>query len=250
VTSRAGAASRRLEFDGMVNFRDLGGLPANGGFVRPGRVFRSDSIAYASEADAARLVDELGLVTWVDLRGEYEVALLGRGRLEATDVVYVSAPIVDVSEFDHLPDHYVAMFAEKGDVLVSVIRRFARPGALPAVVHCEAGCDRTGVLSAALLSLLGVPDEEIAADYGQTMVAVPAINARSRMIAARHGLPLPVGYGNSTWMPTADMMAETLTEMRGRWGDAVGWALEYGLTEAEIDILRSTLVSRSFVEPG
>ena len=41
----------------------------------------------------------------------------------------------------------------------------AKEGDLPAVVHCTAGKDRTGWAVAALLALLGVPEEEIAADF-------------------------------------------------------------------------------------
>jgi protein-tyrosine phosphatase len=39
---------------------------------------------------------------------------------------------------------------------------------LPAVFHCAAGKDRTGVLAAFILSILGVPEEVISADYGKT----------------------------------------------------------------------------------
>jgi protein-tyrosine phosphatase len=237
------AHARQVEFDGMVNFRDLGGLPANGGKIRPGRLFRSDSVAYASAADVARLVEELELATVIDLRGETEIEMLGRGVLENTVVTYVSAPIADVTACDAVPDHYVAIMAERGPLLVSLLRRLARPDALPALIHCEAGCDRTGVVTATVLGLLGVPDDEICADYAHTSVAVPAINARSRDIARKHGLPEPDGYSEETFMPTFEVMRETLKRMRDRWTDVAGWATAYGLTRAEIDALRGALVA-------
>jgi protein tyrosine/serine phosphatase len=233
---------RQVEFDGMVNFRDLGGLPANGGRIRRGRLFRSDSVAYASAGDVARLVEELGLATVIDLRGEVEVELLGRGPLQATVVAYVSAPIVDVTASEKLAEHYVAILEERGDLLVSLLRRLATAEALPALIHCEAGCDRTGVLAAITLALLGVPDDEICADYAHTAAAVPAINARSRAIAEKHGLPIPDGYSDQTWMPTVTVMAETLRQLRERWGDPAGWATTYGLKAAEIDALRDALI--------
>src|SRR6266545_4376707 len=183
------ARARQVEFEGMVNFRDLGGLPANGGKIRPGRLFRSDSVAYASAADVTRLVEE------------------------------------------------------RGDLLVSLLRRLALPEALPALIHCEAGCDRTGVVTATVLALLGVPDDEICADYAHTATAVPAINARSREIARKHGLSIPDGYSDETFMPTFEVMEETLKRMRQRWTDVTGWAKEYGLTSAEIDALRAALVA-------
>jgi len=237
------AHARQVEFEGMVNFRDLGGLPANGGKIRPGRLFRSDSVAYASAADVTRLVEEIGLATVIDLRGEAEIELLGRGLLRDRVVTYVSAPIVDVTACENVPDHYVAVMEERGDLLVSLLRRLALPEALPALIHCEAGCDRTGVVTATVLALLGVPDDEICADYAHTATAVPAINARSREIARKHGLSIPDGYSDETFMPTFEVMEETLKRMRQRWTDVTGWAKEYGLTSAEIDALRAALVA-------
>jgi protein-tyrosine phosphatase len=238
----AESGGRRIRFEGMVNFRDLGGVPAKGGMVRTGLVYRSDSVAYASAADVARLVDEIGLATVVDLRGDHELALLGRGPLEAAPVRYLRAPIVDVTEAPRQADYYLAMLAERGELLVSVLRQFTDRANLPALVHCEAGCDRTGIASAVLLALLEVSDEEICADYGQTCLAVPSINARARMIAERHGLPPPIGYAVDLWMPTDEVMAETLHKVRERWTDAVGWATSHGLTVDEIEALRSVLV--------
>jgi protein tyrosine/serine phosphatase len=236
------AYPRQLEFDGMVNFRDLGGLPAGGGSIRPGRLYRSDSVVYASAADVTRLVDDLGLATLIDLRGEREIEMLGRGPMQATVVSYVSAPIADVTAYDSVPEHYVAILDERGDLLVTLLRRLAEPAALPALIHCEAGCDRTGVVSAILLALLGVPDDEICADYAQTAAAVPAINTRAGVIAQKYGLPAPDGYSENTFMPTVEVMAETLRGMRGRWGDAAGWATAHGLKPAEIEALRGALV--------
>ena len=62
-------------FDGLVNFRDLGGIAVtDGGVIGHRRLFRSDSLSYASEADAAYLTEQLGLATIVDLRAEPEIA--------------------------------------------------------------------------------------------------------------------------------------------------------------------------------
>lgn len=234
---------RELEFGGMVNFRDLGGLPAEGGVVRSGLLYRSDSLAYATEEDAGRLVDELGLTTVVDLRGPQEVERLGRGPLELADVIYVHAPIADVTGHEDLARHYLAMLEEKGHVLASMIRLLSGASALPAVFHCEAGCDRTGVLAAAVLSLLGVPEEEIAEDYALTAMAMPAIHDRIRAIVERMGLPTRPGVVVA-WTPEARMMADALKLARERWGGMREWALAYGVTNEDIDTLRATLVRK------
>jgi protein-tyrosine phosphatase len=228
----------------MVNFRDLGGLPAEGGVVRSGLLYRSDSLGYATPDDATRLVDDLGLATVIDLRGPQEVERLGRGPLQSTDVVYVSAPIVDVTGSEDLAKHYLAMLDEKGEVLARMIRLLSDPGALPAVFHCEAGCDRTGVLAAAVLSLLGVRDEEIAEDYALTAPAMPAIHHRIRVVAEQMGFPARPGV-IVAWTPEARMMADALKLARERWGGMREWALAYGVTEDDIARLRTTLIRQS-----
>jgi protein tyrosine/serine phosphatase len=225
----------------MVNFRDLGAVPAGDGTVRRGLLFRSDSLAYATEADAERLVRELGLATVIDLRGPFEVEHLGRGPLAATEVAYVSAPIVDVSIADDLAGHYLAMLDEKGDVLAAMVKLLAGGGALPAVFHCEAGCDRTGVLAAVVLSLLGVAPDVIAEDYALTAPAMPAIHARVRATAERLGLPTRPGV-DVQWAPEAAMMAGALKLARERWGGMREWARAFGVTDDEIAALRAALL--------
>lgn len=233
-------APRTLE--GLINFRDLGGLPAAGGAIRPGRLFRSDSLAYATESDVAHLVEDLRVATVIDLRGEYEVTHLGRGPLAATAVGYVSAPITDVSGADDLVGHYVAMLAEKGDVLAGAVRLLARSSSLPAVFHCEAGCDRTGVLAAVVLSLLGVPDEVIAADYAATAAAMPRIHERVTVVVDRLGLP-PRPASVLDWIPQAAMMLQTLDLAKERWGSMHDWAHTYGLKDDDVSALRAALVA-------
>jgi protein tyrosine/serine phosphatase len=223
----------------MVNFRELGGLPAAGGTVREGVLFRSDSLAYATAGDADRLVDDLGLATIIDLRGEYEVSRLGRGPFLGRPVIYVSAPIADVTGAEELSGHYLAMLTEKGEILAALVRLLGGPGALPAVFHCEAGCDRTGVLAAVVLGLLGVEEDEIAADYALTAPAMPEIHARVRRVTEQLGLPPRVVVD---WVPETYMMVDTLKLVRERWGGVREWAFAYGLTDADLDALRAALV--------
>lgn len=239
---RAFARSPAGALEGLVNFRDLGGLPADGGTVRRGVLFRSDSLAYATPGDAAHLRRDLRVATVIDLRGEYEAAQLGRGPLADAGVAYHPAPIADVSGAEDLVGHYVAMLTEKGPVLAGTVRLLTRPATLPAVFHCEAGCDRTGVLAAVVLSLLGVPDDAIAADYAATAPAMPTIFERVAVVVDRLGLP-PRPVEVPAWEPEAALMAKLLDEVRDRWGGMAGWAAAYGLTPDELAALRHNLIS-------
>jgi protein-tyrosine phosphatase len=240
-TRRRAVHPRQLIFSGMVNFRDLGGLPADGGTIKRRVLYRSDSLAYATPSDAKRLVARLRLATIIDLRGQYEVENLGRGPLADMAVTYVHAPIVDVSGAEDLAGHYLAMLAEKGDVIAGLIKLLASGETLPAVFHCEAGCDRTGVLAAAVLSLLGVPEDVIAEDYALTAPAMPAIHARVRRVADELGLPTRPGV-DLEWAPEAATMAGALKMARERWGGMREWAAEYGVSDDDVSALRSVLI--------
>jgi hypothetical protein len=57
------------------------------------------------------------------------------------------------------------MSIEAADGIGEALRLIADPAAAPLVFHCIAGKDRTGMISALTLSLLGVDDETIADDY-------------------------------------------------------------------------------------
>ena len=228
-------------FDNLYNFRDLGGL----GAVRPRRLYRSDSVAHASAGDADALVDRYGLATVVDLRGDREIGRYGRGPLTDAAVDYLPVPVTDLERYDDRPGYYVGVLAERGDPIAATIRRLTVPGALPALIHCEAGCDRTGILTAIVLDLVGVPDDEICADFAATAAATERINERTIRNAAAHGevWPRPDDRDGLDWQPTADMMVTTLTRMRERWGSGEGWARAYGLTGADLAALRAALTA-------
>jgi hypothetical protein len=228
-------------FENLYNFRDLGGL----GPVRPRRLYRSDSVAYASAGDADALVGRYGLATVVDMRGDREIGRYGRGPLADAAVDYLPVPVTDLGRYDDRPGYYVGVLAERGGSLADTIRRLAVPGALPALIHCEAGCDRTGVLTAIILDLAGVPDDEICADFAATAAATERINVRTIRNAAAYGevWPHPDDRDGLNWHPTAGMMATTLARMRERWGSGAGWARAYGLTDADLAALRAALTS-------
>lgn len=237
------AGQARRSFEGLVNFRDLGGLPvAGGGQVRSGVLFRSDALCYATEADADHLMHALSLKTVIDLRDDREVAEFGRGPIESMSVGYLSVPIGDVPEYDTRPDFYVAVLAQYGEALAGLIRALAAPGTLPAIVHCHVGCDRTGVTSAAVLSLVGVANADIASDYARSRRANDAIRDRSRERRRILGLPQMDDAYYERWDPRADVMAATLDLIHERWGGMAGWANTAGLTPADLAALRSALV--------
>ena len=172
----AAEIERHLSFDTVFNFRDLGGYHGLDGQVTKWRtLFRADGLHRMGDEELAVFAN-LGIRTVVDLRtpGELEE----RGVFSAADVGagYHHLPVLDViwdagtvnteeSAVDFLAQRYLEMLDVGQGALGGALALAADPESLPLVFHCAAGKDRTGVLAAIVLSLLGVEDEVIAHDY-------------------------------------------------------------------------------------
>lgn len=164
------------------NLRDLGGLSTlDGRRLRPGLVYRSDDLAPADPRRVRSLVTTLDVGTVLDLRSEVELAELGRGALEREPVEVHHLPLSltaasagrgeDPDSLPTTPEQLASFYADgieaAAPTLVRGLVLLARTSR-PALFHCVAGKDRTGVLAALLLSALGVDREAIVADYACT----------------------------------------------------------------------------------
>jgi protein-tyrosine phosphatase len=177
------ATERRLPVAGTLNFRDLGGYPAGGRWrVRWGRVFRSDNFA-AVPAEAWRQLAALGLREIFDLRhaaererspsvipDDLDIAIshlaIGGEAAEAPDLVdLLSQGGRDSYGIDFMIEMYEKLVVEHGATFAALLEDLADPARLPAVFHCTAGKDRTGVAAALLLELLGVERVVVLDDY-------------------------------------------------------------------------------------
>ncbi len=243
---------RFLELDGAFNFRDLGGLATNdGGTTRPGLLFRSDALHHLAPAAVDRLVD-LGIRTVIDLRSAVELERSGRGPLESTDIGWLHAPLThgDAAAGNVVPPalaegdmgrHYVESLPARSEMLAQVITHLADRDNLPAVFHCTAGKDRTGMVAALVLSLVGVPDEVIVHDYTLTDDRMHLVIER---IQASNALPqstTPMAAG--VWRAEASSMETFLAAQRTDYGSVEGWARAAGITAATLASLHALLVT-------
>jgi protein-tyrosine phosphatase len=172
------AGERNLGLQGAKNFRDLGGYPAAGGArTRWGKVYRSDALVL-EDLDFDTFAS-LGIRSVYDLRSDLErettpnrlpdashaiatVSLIGD---EATRPAFDGA-LTDGEAF--LADLYVHVLESSARTFGHILSGLADETRLPAVFHCAAGKDRTGLVAAVLLSVLGVSEEDILDDYELT----------------------------------------------------------------------------------
>lgn len=242
------AYSRNLGFRKTYNFRDVGGYAGlDGRSVRWRRLFRSDALHRLDETDAFAA---LGIRTVIDLRRPHEIERYGR-IAERYGLDYRNHVLhhVEWEEVDHpaevaherwLADRYLN-FAEDGhEALLGSLRVIADPAAAPVVVHCMAGKDRTGTVCALTLSLLGVSDEDIAADYALTTAAMVPLTT---YLMAKHPESI-VGNEHMFDSPPAAMLI-FLADLRALHGSVEHYVREIGLTGAEIDTMRAHLLTPS-----
>jgi protein-tyrosine phosphatase len=181
--------SRVITLDAVHNFRDLGGYPtADGRTTRWRTLYRADGL-YRLSGDDLEAVRDLGLKTVIDLRTFTELDKRGRFPVGEVPVAFHHLPIMDVTwsaqEFDpqdtpiaqFLFERYLDMIETGEPRIVTVFSVLAEPDALPAVFHCAAGKDRTGIVAALLLSSIGVSDEDVVADYALTGEAMARMRA-------------------------------------------------------------------------
>ena len=240
---------RLIDLEGCLNFRDLGGYPtADGRALRWRQVFRSDALHLVTPADVARLRDEIGLRDVIDLRSSAEVRSEGQGPLARGDVRFHHVPLFDgeVREEDRarvaqitLADRYVFMAELAGERIARVIGLLAETEA-PAVFHCAAGKDRTGVISALLLGLLGVSDDVIVADYVATRENLDAIVDRLNALEGYRTMlaTLPP----DTMHANPETIVEFLERLRARFGSVEDYALTAGVGAPAIARLRARLI--------
>jgi protein-tyrosine phosphatase len=175
------AALRRfVELDGVFNFRDLGGYrTTDGRTVRWRRLYRADGLGRLTPEDV-EAIRPLGLRTVLDLRSQRELDERGRFPVEDHPVTFHHLSVLDQTwdqEQAHreaLPAHeflhraYTAMLVDGRERFARAFELLAEPGALPAVFHCAAGKDRTGLLAMLVLGSLGVRRDDIVEDYALT----------------------------------------------------------------------------------
>ncbi|MCP3935651.1 MAG: tyrosine-protein phosphatase [Actinomycetia bacterium] len=169
----------RIELDGTLNLRDLGGWQADGGTVARGLLYRSDRLSELTDADLDRL-DTLEIRTVIDLRYGQE-ANEHPSRLWSSVDNHVDVPMAGdlanqksfierafAGEMDDISDQAV------GEGYIEMLIRHAidfgrainiAVDNTPTLFHCTAGKDRTGLLAMLMLGTLGVGQDDILHDF-------------------------------------------------------------------------------------
>ncbi|NYI06364.1 tyrosine-protein phosphatase [Allostreptomyces psammosilenae] len=239
--------TRHITFERLHNFRDLGGYRSSDGqTVRWGRLFRSDSLGKLRGEDFRRFL-ALDVATVIDLRYPWEIE--ARGRVpEHPSLTYRNLSIEhrpydqaalgpEVAAGRYLADRYLEVahdgVRELGRALAVIA---AEDG--PVVFHCASGKDRTGLLAALVLSLLGVDEADIVEDFTLTERATGRLVADWRADHPGRELTWP-DYGRAP----AEVMRLFLADLTERHGSVRRYAADLlGADDAVVAALRRRLL--------
>ncbi len=250
---RSGDDTRHVTMERLFNVRDLGGYPTlDGRTTRWRTLYRADGINHASEADAERLLG-LGLRSVLDLRTHGELEERGRFAADHTTLAYHHLPVLretwdgwvdvapDVDAVPFLAQRYEEMLDDGAAALAGALEVLAYDQAYPAVFHCAAGKDRTGVLAAVILGLLGVDDDTIATDYGLSKAAMGSL---IEFVRANR----PESLDAMTDQPAAFLdappkaMQRVLEGVTTRFGSMAGYVEAIGVDGGVVEGLRRNLL--------
>ncbi|MEU4392018.1 tyrosine-protein phosphatase [Kribbella sp. NPDC023855] len=229
--------SRELDWDGAVNARDLGGLPAGSGTIQPGRIYRSARPDLLTDTGWEQLA-EAGVSTVIDLRNDDE-----RLEVRVLDVVH-HHPVEDQQDAEFMavwgerldsPAYYGEALRRWPGLITSVFARIADAPPGGVLVHCKAGRDRTGMVIAMLLSLVGTPVAHILDDYE---LAVRTMNA---YYEEHPGAGEPAMTEDELESHCADACLAMVAFLGST--DVAGYLTNSGLTFEQLDRLRARLTS-------
>jgi protein-tyrosine phosphatase len=249
VTTEQREWTRLLEWEGCLNARDLGGYATEGGReTRWGAVVRSDSPAALTEAGRAALAD-YGVRAIVDLRLADEIERDPNPFAEPGDhgIAYTNISVIDPAagfppDTSTLAENYLWMLDRFRGFVAEVMAAIAGAPDGAVVIHCAAGKDRTGLISALLLGLVDVPAETIAADYAIT----------AELLAPREQEWLEASPPEeraereamiSRYAPTAEVMLGVLEGLTERYGGVEPYLLEAGVSRPDLERLRERLLA-------
>lgn len=231
-----------LDWPDCRNVRDVGGLAtASGRPIRSGALIRADRLGALTPA-GVDTVRSLGVTRILDLRSAEECSR--DPNPFASDPSYLHHPVQDpTDELDWTlsrAETYLRMLGWRPKLFASAVAAFAEapPGAV--VVHCHAGKDRTGLVVALALSLAGVPEDVIAADYGRSEAGLRDVYER---LLTEVTDPDERAYRLEQWSSHPETMATVLADLTARHGGAEPYLAAAGLTPAQAQAVRDRLVA-------
>ncbi|TFK38701.1 protein-tyrosine phosphatase-like protein [Crucibulum laeve] len=250
-----------VSVEGLFNTRAVGGYTLTSGQkVKPAVLYRSGEITRITPRGEEELL-KLGVRKIFDLRADGEIATFNTPSPGIDGVEIRHTPISRLAKFG--PDRIVSLLKQfqenelgtfltenkdvleiAGPALNEILTHIRDHPESPCLIHCTAGKDRTGLVVAIILMMLGVDDRDIIADYALTTIGLePVIPIFvARLSKVKEYLDNEEGTRNMG-SSKPEIMAATLKMIREEFGSAETYIKGYtSISEAEISAIKQNLL--------
>lgn len=225
---------RRIPFEKIENFRDLGGYSARYGETSFGVIYRSGSLSDATPEDIDKLA-KIGIKTIIDLRNDKDKTEKPDKTKGDPRFINISLSVngngrVPVNRIDMI-NSYLEMLEdpEQAKRIFTTIAHCEKP----CVIHCTAGKDRTGCFSAVLELANGVPFHDVNADY---MLSFAYLTRLCKI--TKKTLP---NFPSAVLTPSAEFLKKVFVKFNKKWGKVDDYFSAIGLSKDDIALLDNLL---------
>jgi protein-tyrosine phosphatase len=256
--AQVSAPQRHIPLEGAYNVRDVGGYATKDGKrIRWNTLFRADGLHTLTHEDQRRLLGR-DIRKIIDLRFRTEAERAPNVFAQSSYVSYVHQPLhedqlapianpnLPPQDLPQTPAEYYRMVLDKcGRGIKQVFDHLTAPRTFPVLIHCTAGKDRTGIITALVLGAVGVPDETIIEDYALTTTYATPLLIKLEKQAHKSGIDVEWHRRMLECNPKA--MAQTLNHLNMRYGGAEAYLLRNGVLLDQVERLRAELYDPSAV---
>jgi protein tyrosine phosphatase (PTP) superfamily phosphohydrolase (DUF442 family) len=201
-------------------------------------LIRADSLQYLTP-EGVEVVRGAGVSRIIDLRSDRELAEAPTpfsGDPLALQVA-VQEP-ADPQGRTTIVDTCADMLDQHPQRFAAALRAFIEAPEGAVVVHCHGGKDRTGMIVALALSIAGVPEDEIVADYALTQSRLAGLLAEQLAAEPDTSLhPQMIEFRDTR----AASLTAILRHLDTHHGGPTTYLLNAGLTPTDLDTLRTRL---------
>ncbi len=240
---------RRLPLGDIPNLRDLGGWAVTNGVTQCGVFLRSALPQYIDEESEA-LLRRYDLRTVIDFRSERETERDPDPLRYMDGVRYLSIPMFDSAASGAAlrirpeanfswPEHYIRMLETQKDWVLRVMSALAASEGC-ALFHCTTGKDRAGIISALILSMCSVCDEDVIADYSVSEIYLRPMYEEMESYSRLCGGDIEAPF----YRTSPATMREMLDYIHSNYGSAAGYLEDCGLPESAAARIRAKLTAK------
>lgn len=227
---------QRYGWENTFNARDLGNTPTTTGrYIKFHRFIRSDAPCKISD-DVKDFLAGKNIKTIIDLRNENIANISPNAFTDDTRFLTHNFPLAvnlkaPKSEEDVIENYYKMIENDKAIFNIFHTMANSEGGTL---FHCQEGKDRTGLISALLLSLGDVSDIDIIADYEISNAYLYQMTKIAKTIP--ESIPDYILYIKSEYMENI------LTYLRDRYESTENYLLKKGVPLTDIVNLKKKLL--------